>query len=212
MDEVSGKLAERFESAGLGPGAVSSGAGDPGGVSYGLYQFASRTGTIARFLAVEGQPWSDALGVAAPGTPAFSAAWRATAAAAPRAFAGAQRAFVARTHYAPLAAAVRRSTGLDLATRSAALREVAWSCAVQHGAAARIVAQAIALADKDRPRAAPGYDRALIAAIYAVRSDYVRKLAGRLPESSARTLRSLAERRYPAECAMALAMLDGHSA
>lgn len=208
MDQVTGCLAERFESAGLGPGAVSSGAGDPGGVSYGLYQFASRTGTIARFLASEGQPWSAPLRVAAPGTPAFSTAWRAAAASAPQAFARAQRAFIARTHYAPLAAEVRSSTRLDLATRSVALQEACWSCAVQHGRAARIVAKAVALTDQHLPRTDPGYDRALITALYAVRSDYVQEVAGRLPEPSARTLRRLAERRYPAECAMALAMLD----
>jgi hypothetical protein len=41
-----GAIAERFESGGRGPGTVSSGAGDPGGISYGTYQLASRTGTL----------------------------------------------------------------------------------------------------------------------------------------------------------------------
>ena len=51
-----GALSERFESGDRGPGAVSSGQGDPGGVSYGIWQLSSRAGTAAAFAASEGAP------------------------------------------------------------------------------------------------------------------------------------------------------------
>lgn len=69
-----GALSERFESGERGPGAVSSGKGDPGGVSYGIWQLSSRAGTAAAFMASEGAPWQGDFAGAAPGSAAFSAA------------------------------------------------------------------------------------------------------------------------------------------
>lgn len=203
-----GTLSERYESGGRGPGTVSTGRNDPGGISYGLYQLASRTGAVAQFLAGEGARWAPDFGVAAPGSPAFSAVWRAIATRAPEAFAQAQHGFIERSHYRPAVAAVLARTGLDLTRRSAALQDVCWSCAVQHGAAARLIAGAVAVTDAQLPRTAPDYDRWLIEAIYAARSEHVLRLAARAAPGSAATLRGLAERRYPAERAAALAMLE----
>jgi hypothetical protein len=109
-----GALSEQFESGGRGAGAVSSGANDPGGVSYGIYQLASRTGTVAAFLRAEGAGWAYQFGKAAPGSAAFSQVWRDVAVRDPRAFADAQHAFIERTHYRPAVAAVLKSSGLDL--------------------------------------------------------------------------------------------------
>ncbi|MDE2619831.1 MAG: hypothetical protein KGL54_06680 [Sphingomonadales bacterium] len=202
-----GALSARYESGGRGPGTVSSGQGDPGGVSYGLYQLASGTGALAAFLAGEGARWATELGAAAPGSAGFTACWQAIARREPEAFAAAQHGFIARTHYAPLAAALRARTGLDLARHSAALRAVCWSCAVQHGAAARLVVAAIATVDAACARTAADYDARLIRAIYAERGAYVTRLAARLGGAAGDTLRTVASRRYPAECAAALAML-----
>lgn len=202
-----GTLSARYESGGRGPGTVSSGRGDPGGVSYGLYQLASGTSAMAAFLAGEGARWAAELGAAEPGSTAFSASWQAIARREPAAFAAAQHGFIARTHYAPLAAALATRTGLDLARHSAALREVCWSCAVQHGAAARLVGAAIATVDAACARTAADYDARLIRAIYAERGAYVTRLAARLGGAAGNTLRTVASRRYPAECAAALAML-----
>lgn len=204
-----GALSERYESGGRGPGTVSSGLRDPGGVSYGLYQLASRTGTAAEFINAEGVRWSrDWIG-RVPGTSAFSAAWQAVAARDGAAFAEAQHAFIERTHYRPVVAAVKAKTGLDLDLRADAVRDACWSCAVQHGGAAKILAGAVALADGGAGRAAAGYDRRLVEAIYAVRSDYVRRIAQTAQPGARRTLLELAEQRYPSERARALAMLEG---
>ena len=92
-----GALSERHESGGRGCGTISGGQGDPGGVSYGLYQLASKTGTVAAFLKAEGARWAAGLG-AAPGSPAFSTAWKAIAARETITFAEAQHAFIERSH------------------------------------------------------------------------------------------------------------------
>jgi hypothetical protein len=201
-----GALSERFESGGRGPGAVSSGRGDPGGVSYGIWQLSSRAGTAAAFAAAEGARWRGDFAGAAPGSPAFSAAWMRIAEREPEAFAEAQHHFILRTHYAPAVARLRQRTGLDLDTRHAAVRDAAWSVAVQHGGAVEVLAAGVARADGSHDRAAAGYDRALVEAIYAERAAYVLRVAARSKQGGA-TLRSVVENRYPAELAAALAML-----
>ncbi len=202
-----GALSELYESGGRGPGTVSSGLRDPGGVSYGLYQMASRTGTVADFILAEGVRWSREWIGLAPGSTAFSAAWKAAAQRDPTAFAEAQHAFIERTHYRPVVAAVKAQTGLDLDGRADAVRDACWSCAVQHGRAAKILTGAVAAADRAADRGDAAYDRQLVEAIYAVRSDYVRGLAVKADAGTRRTMNDLAEKRYPSERARALAML-----
>jgi len=205
-----GALSEHFESGGRGAGAVSSGAGDAGGVSYGIWQLSSRAGVAAAFMANEGARWAADFAGARPGTPAFGAAWQAVARRAGDAFADAQRAFIARSHYRPAVAAVLRERGLDLDARHPAVRDAAWSVAVQHGGAARILGAAVAKVDAAPGRADPAYDRALVNAIYAERSAYVLRLADRAGAASAegRLLRAITRNRYPAERAAALAMFE----
>lgn len=201
-----GALSERYESGGRGPGTVSGGRGDPGGVSYGTYQLASRTGTVEAFMASEGKRWSAELS-AAPGSAGFSAAWKAIAAREGKVFGEAQHAFIERTHYRPVIKAVEASSGYDLDERAQALRDAVWSTAVQHGSAVRIVSAALADADAAAPRATPEHDRALIEAIYERRSRHVLSLAARSVPAVQRTLTNVALRRYPQERAEALAML-----
>jgi hypothetical protein len=203
-----GALSERFESGGRGPGAVSSGAADPGGVSYGIWQLSSRAGVAAAFVAGEGARWREDFAGAAPGSAAFTAAWKAIAAREPQAFAQAQHAFVERTHYRPAVAAVRRRTGLDLDVRHPAVRDAAWSVAVQHGGAAAILSAGVARADQAVARDGDGYDRRLVQAIYAEREAYVSRLAARAGTVSAtgRMLAAIVRNRYPAELAQALAL------
>ncbi len=204
-----GALSECFESGGRGPGTVSGGQGDPGGVSYGTYQLASRTGTVARFIAAEGAAWASDFHGAEPGNTTFSRIWGEIAGREPDAFAAAQHAYIERTHYRPAVDAVLHETGLDLGARHPAVCDGTWSVAVQHGRAARILIGAVAQADENASReAASGYDRALLNAIYAHRTAYVLRVAQRSGEAAARTLRSITRNRYPAELEAALAMLD----
>lgn len=207
-----GGLSERYESGGRGPGTVSSGRRDPGGVSYGLYQLATKTGTVATFVTSEGARWAWDFAGKEPGTPAFTAAWQAIARRDPEQFGAAQHAFIERTHYRPAVAGVKARTGLDLDTRADAVRDACWSCAVQHGGAVKILSRAVIAADAALRREDAHYDRELVEAIYAVRSDYVRGLAGKAKPGERQTMLDLASKRYPAELAEALALCDGKRA
>ena len=209
--EQLGALSEAFESGDRGPGTVSSGAGDPGGVSYGVYQLSTKAGTLGKFLDAECQPWRDTFSALIPGTPAFTAIWKAIAAREPDAFRAAQHAFIERTHYRPLVAAVFAQTALDLDSRSHAVRDVTWSIAVQHAGARKILSTAIDAVDAKLKRDDSGYDAALIDATYSARTDYVLGLAAneKLPKAQRDQLRGIAQTRYPAERVRALAMLGG---
>ncbi|HYG30814.1 MAG TPA: PAAR domain-containing protein [Allosphingosinicella sp.] len=203
-----GSLSERYEVGDRGPGTVSSGRGDPGGVSYGSYQIATKTGTMGKFLAVEGQRWSSDFSGKTPGSPEFSQSWQSVAAREPTTFHDAQHAFIERTHYKPAVEAVRAQTGLDLDQRSAAVRNAAWSTAVQHGRASKLLAQAVSNADGAANRADAAYDAKLIEEIYAERTRYLRDLAaGATNEGERATFLGIANNRYPAESKDALAML-----
>ena len=213
-DHVLGGLSEEYESGGRGPGTVSGGHNDPGGVSYGVYQFASKARTCAVFCKAEGAPWAADWGAHAPGSEPFSAAWRAVAARENAAFRKAQHAFIVRTHYRPVVTAVAARKGLDLDSRSNAVRDVVWSCAVQHQGAANILIDAIDTVDQATDRRDPAYDRTLVEAIYARRIAYVLGVAAnpKLKPGERNQLISITERRYPQERSRALAALDDGAA
>ena len=210
-DHVLGGLSEEFESAGRGPGTVSSGIGDPGGVSYGTYQLSSKAGTCRAFVRNEGNRWAARFGANPPGSAPFTAAWKAIATAERGDFGKAQHAFIERTLYRPCVNAVADRKGLDLDKRGNAVRDVVWSCAVQHGGAPIILVDAIDRVERDTDRNSAEYDRKLIEAIYQARIDYVLDVASnkKLPQGQRDQLISITKVRYPAELAKALAMLDG---
>lgn len=198
-----GSLSERYESGGRGPGTVSTGRNDPGGVSYGLYQLSSKAGTAAAFVKSEGARWQGDFAGAQPGSEAFTAAWKAIAAREPEEFGQAQHAFIERTHYRPVVKSVLAATGLDLDSRHNAIRDATWSCAVQHGGAAKILKAAIAFMDRGLKRTSSFYDRQLLDRIYTERSQYVRDIAAGMPQAQANTLLSVVRSRYPDELARA---------
>lgn len=165
-DEL-GTLSARYETGGRGPGVVSTGVGDPGGVSYGSYQMASKMGVVQRFVAQSGFQWaSDFQGLTA-GTAPFTACWKRIAANQTDAFQKAQHEFIKQSHYDLLAAKILAEDNLDVNTRSFALQNVIWSTAVQHGGATSIPHRAIATLSCTSSD--PTYDKQLICAIYAER-------------------------------------------
>lgn len=205
-----GALSEQYETGGRGPGTVSSGAGDPGGVSYGTYQLAGNLGRPQQFLANEGRAWAAEFGGTSPGSEAFTATWKAIAAREPDRFEAAQHAYIQRTHYAVQVQHVNAATGLDLSTRSAALKDVAWSTSVQHGPESQVIVRAMARVEAQgvKPSDGQAYDRALINAVYDERGK--RNGDGTLAyftSASARVQTSVANR-FASERRDALAMLD----
>ena len=167
LAEALGKLSAKYETGGRGPGTVSTGAGDRGGVSYGSYQMASKLGVATRFVKQDGFPWSTDFQNLAAGTSDFTACWKRIAKNEPDAFQKAQHEFIKRTHYDLLVAKIMSDDGLDVNSRSHALRDVVWSTAVQHGGATSMVHKALARVKIDKTD--PGFDEQLIRAIYAER-------------------------------------------
>lgn len=165
-DEL-GTLSAKYETGGRGPGVVSTGAGDPGGVSYGSYQMASKMGVPQKFVTQPGFPWLADFQNLTAGTADFTACWKRIAANETDAFQKAQHSYIKKTHYDLLAAKILSDDSLDVNTRCRALQDVVWSTAVQHGGATSMVHKALANVSCDRTDA--GFDEHLIRAIYAER-------------------------------------------
>jgi len=167
LAELLGALSAKYETGGRGPGTVSTGTGDRGGVSYGSYQMASKLGVATRFVKQDGFPWLADFQNLVAGTSAFTACWKRIAKNETDAFQKAQHEFIKKTHYDLLVAKIISDDGLDVNSRCHALKDVVWSTAVQHGGATTIVHKALAKVkcDKNDPR----FDELVIRAIYAER-------------------------------------------
>ena len=162
-----GHLSAKYETGGRGPGVVSTGAGDLGGVSYGSYQMASKTGTAAQFVSAADFPWRSSFQGLQAGSPAFTAKWKEIAASEPDRFQECQHAYIKKTHYDVLCAQTLSENGLDITTRSPALQDVVWSTAVQHGGKCAIIRKALSTLSVSSSD--PDFDKKLIIAIYAER-------------------------------------------
>lgn len=205
LADALGTLSAKYETGGRGPGTVSTGAGDPGGVSYGSYQMATKMGTVTRFVQQAGFRWSQNFRNLTAGTSEFTAMWKKIASSETDAFQAAQHEYIKKTHYDPLASKILADDALDVNTRSRAVQDVVWSTAVQHGGATPIVHRACA--NVSCPRTDPRYDELLIRAIYAERGR--KKPDGNLAyfSKSAPSVQAGVSRRFKDELQDALAML-----
>lgn len=205
LADTLGELSAKYETGGRGPGVVSTGSGDPGGVSYGSYQMATKMGTVARFVGQAGFQWAKDFQGLAPGTAPFTTCWKRIAANETTAFQNAQHAFIKKSHYDLLAAKILADDGLDVNTRSRALQDVVWSTAVQHGGGSSMVHKALANV-KAKPTD-PDFDKQLISAIYAERGR--KKADGNLAyfSKSSPSVQAGVSKRFKNEEQDALAML-----
>lgn len=167
LADTLGMLSAKYETGGRGPGTVSTGAGDYGGVSYGSYQMASKMGIPTRFVTQPGFPWRQDFANLTAGTAAFTAVWKKIAAEQTSDFQKAQHEYIKKTHYDLLCAKILSDSNLDINTRSRAVQDVVWSTAVQHGPGTPIVYRACASLSCKQTDA--NYDELLIRAIYAER-------------------------------------------
>ena len=209
LADTLGELSAKYETGGRGPGVVSTGSGDPGGVSYGSYQMATKMGTVARFVAQSGFKWATDFQGLTPGTASFTACWKRIATNDATSFQCAQHAFIKKSHYDLLAAKILAEDGLDVNKRSGALQDVVWSTAVQHGGATSIVHKAIA--NVNAKPSDPDYDKQLISAIYAERGR--KKPDGNLAyfSKSSPSVQAGVSKRFKNEEQDALAMLAKES-
>jgi len=164
-DAELGKLSEKHESSGGGPGTVSSGVGDPGGVSYGSYQLSSKRGTADAF--VKRYYPKEFAGLKA-GTAAFSAKWKALAKKDRAGLHNNEHAFIKETHFDVQVAKLVTDLKLDVLTRSRALQDAVWSVAVQHGPKTALIVNALKPLVKAKPLSRQA-DEELIRAIYTER-------------------------------------------
>lgn len=170
-DDALGKLSEKYESGGRGPGTVSTGKGDPGGPSFGSYQLSTNSGNADRF--VQKYYPDEFKGLKAKSEDdkdrkAFAAKWKELAAKDPKALHVNEHAFIKETHYDPQAKKLEKELKLDAAKRSAAFRDVVWSVAVQHGPNTDVIATAVKPLLKDA-KVEDVTDEAIVRAVYAER-------------------------------------------
>ena len=208
-----GDLSKQYESGNLGAGAVSSGWGDAGGISYGAYQFASNAGVPADFVAWlirQGYQHGHTLSRAgAPGSPSFSQTWAYVAENDYDGFLTMQHEYVKQQYYDP-AVQYLRQAGFNAEKHSVAMQDVIWSRAVQYGpglivemfeAAAQALGHPnLSYVDDDV------FDGDLIRAIYIDVCMTPEWTNGSL------ALRQGLYARFEAECSDALAILDGEVA
>lgn len=131
-------LARRYESSG-DPASISTGTGDLGGVSYGLYQFASAVGVVDDFVAWL-QRYSDpslanygrVLATHPVNSEEFKDAWRELGTVDPGNFGRLQDEFVMKQYLTPVQRLLVKEK-LHLSHHTSALRAVAFARAIQNG-------------------------------------------------------------------------------
>jgi hypothetical protein len=173
-----GKLSEKYETGGRGVSTVSSGKGDPGGVSYGLYQMTSVNpdtkkvgGTVEQYVNSNSFPWKKEFEGLKPGSNEFSAKWKEISEKHPEEFRKNQHAYIYETHYKPAAAKLENKLGVDMSQQSSTLKDVVWSTGVQHKP--KLINKAFERFEKTSKRldkSHPDYEKKLIEAIYDERA------------------------------------------
>ncbi len=207
-----GSLAARFESG--SDGAASVGHTASAGTSYGTFQIASGTPTyknFLRFLESRAPDWFARLQGKGPANTGSAAGavpeeWKRIAQENPKHFEHLQYEFILSSHYRPALQAIYNETGLNVSALSPAVREVLWSCVVQHGigGGAAIFIDAIEtikprIVEKRQSRL---FEHALIEEVYANRL--------RAFGPNGLTSRGAMANRYGKEKSQALGLLERH--
>lgn len=122
-----GQTSAQYESGPAGAGAISTGKGDHGGVSYGSYQLSTKMGTLQEYL--DQSPYGAQFEGLKPATPEFDTKWRDLAKNDPG-FGRDQHDFIGRSHYGEQDAALK-ARGIDLSGRGMAVQDALWSTSVQ---------------------------------------------------------------------------------
>jgi hypothetical protein len=209
-----GSLAAKFESGAEGIAAI--GYDRHGGTSYGKFQIASRVGTMDKFLRYLETGAPDlaarlkASGPANTGgrTGRMPEVWKKIAGEDPQRFESLQNDFIRESHFEPALEQLAAGTGVAFGAMPAALQEVVFSTAVQHGpgGAFRIISRALSRMGegslgkiRQSPEAIKQAGEELIKQIYAIR-------AGQF-SSSSRQVQAAARERLRQEMREALTML-----
>ena len=171
-------IARKYESSG-DPASISSGEGDLGGVSYGMYQFASNLGIVDAFvdwlcnypksdLAKYGQALRNAGKV---NSKSFKATWKELGTVDPGNFGQLQDEYVAK-QYLDTVTDNLEEDDYYLARHSTAMQAVAFSRSIQNGPSGAMELFELACTKLGHPNLSyvddRYFDRAMITAIYDV--------------------------------------------
>ncbi len=125
-----GQTSTQYESGGGGPGTISSGAGDLGGKSYGIYQFALNVGGLEEYVRGSERYASEFRGLTL-GSAAFDQKWRDIAERDPQGFSTDQHNFI-KSQYFDVQNQSLKDRGIDLSERGRAVQDMLWSTSVQY--------------------------------------------------------------------------------
>lgn len=132
-----GDLSKKYESNG-DPACISTGYGDAGGKSYGMYQLASGCGSVHNYLGWAkraGYWFADKLMEHTVGSAAFDSMWRFLGTSANRDdFERSQHEYIKYSYYEP-AVSELAVAGYNINGHTNVMRDVVWSRAVQYGPA-----------------------------------------------------------------------------
>lgn len=173
MDSI-GDLSAKYESNG-NPSAISNSSGDPGGKSYGIWQLASRKGSVGRFLKWLKKRNSDFYTNLADARKAdggafgneFDECWHELGRTQTEEFSSVQEQFIKEGYYDTAVDVLKDRFGFDIEERSLALRSVLFSTSVQHGVGG---ASAIFARVNEKFKLNDSSDRQIINAVYDERS------------------------------------------
>jgi outer membrane biosynthesis protein TonB len=197
-----GALSAKFESSKAGPAAI--GYDSTGGTSYGTYQLASKVGVVKEFLGYLSNvkpEWAKSLSESGePNTGStkgqFPDTWRKIATENPKEFDKIQHEFIEKKHYLPTVKSLSR-IGYDVDSQPAAIKDVVWSTAVQHGSGGATSIFKKAIEESGGVNANP---ENIIKKVYDIR----RTKFG----SSTENIRASVNKRFDIESKMAMEMLN----
>lgn len=130
-----GYISSKYEVGGWNPGRISNGSGDYGGISYGIPQFSTTTGSADNFVSWLKQTRPEMgqyFGNYKAGTGEFSNAWETVSSKYGDSFGNLQTQYAYDNFVKPLVSLAKEKTGVDY-TRSPALMELVYSTAIQFG-------------------------------------------------------------------------------
>lgn len=167
-----GNLSAKYESNG-NPGCISDGYGDPGGKSYGTYQFSSNAGSLnsyIQWLQRENYWFGDELAKYELCSLEFDNAWKWLADSENHDdFEQSQHDYIKYAYYDP-AIDDLYTLGFNINNHNEVMKDVVWSRAVQYGPGAISEMFTDAVTSLGHPNLSyvdsPDYDAAMIKAIY----------------------------------------------
>lgn len=164
-----GSASAKFESSGdpstVSSGMMGKGEKDPGGISYGTYQFSSTMGVADDF--VKKSEWKKDFDGLKAGTPEFGEKWKQLAKDPKegKKFADAQHDYTKKTYYDPAASKAEK---MGFKVSNPGVADAIWSLSVQHGHVQKV----LDIAKKDMGGSVSDDPKKEIEALYQARNEY----------------------------------------